>query len=62
MKNTDLFNASVSLVQAAYYVKFVDKDFANKLLDKAEEYKKEIVVDKELEGEIIDFEERIKKL
>jgi hypothetical protein len=61
MKNTKLYNASMALVQAARYVKEIDKDFAQKLLDKAEGYKNQIVIDEKLEAEVIDFEKRIKE-
>ncbi len=61
MKNTKLYNASMALVQAARYVKEVDKDFSQKLLDKAEGYKNQIVIDEKLESEVINFERRIKK-
>jgi len=61
MKNTKLYNASMALVQAANFVKEVDNEFAQSLLDKAEEYKNQIVIDEELEAEVVDFEKRIKE-
>lgn len=61
MKNAKLFNAAMALVEASKFVSLVDPDFADKLLHQAETYKNEIVIDKKLEGEVIDFKERIKK-
>ena len=61
MKNTKLYNASMALVHAANFVKEVDNEFAQSLLDKAEEYKNQIVIDEELEAEVVDFEKRIKE-
>ena len=61
MKNTKLYNASLSLVQAAKFVREIDTDFAQKLLDKAEGYKNQIVIDEKLEAEVINFEKRIKE-
>ncbi len=39
-RNKLLYNAAMSLVQAARFVKPVDSDFTKILLDKAEEYKR----------------------
>ena len=61
MKNTKLYNASMALVQAANFVKEVDYEFAQSLLDKAVEYQNQIVIDEELEAEVVDFEKRIKE-
>lgn len=60
-KNTLLYNASLALVHCARYVRPVDIDYAQELLDKAQEYSNEIVIDEELEKEVDDFEQRIRK-
>jgi len=60
-RNKLLYNAAMSLVQAARFVKPVDSDFTKILLDKAEEYKNQIIIDEELEAEVIEFERRIKE-
>ena len=61
MKNTELYNASIALVQCARLVRPIDKDYAQELLDKAEEYKNQIVIDEKIGKEVIDFGERIKE-
>jgi len=61
MRNALLYNASMSLVNAAKFVKPVDKEYSKVLLNKAEEFKNQIVIDNELEAEVIDFEKRIRK-
>lgn len=61
MKNVKLYNAAMVLIEASKYVSLIDKDFASQLLDKAQLYSKGIVIDKTLEGEVIDFAEKIKK-
>ena len=38
-----------------------DMDYANELLDKAEYYKNQIVIDEKQEEEILDYAERIKQ-
>lgn len=61
MKNSLLYNASIALINAARFVKPVDREYSKVLLDKAEEFKNQIVIDEGLEAEVIDFEERIRK-
>jgi len=62
MKNTLLYNASVALVKTAMVIKQLgDMDYANELLDKAEYYKNQIVIDEKQEEEILDYAERIKQ-
>ncbi len=56
-----MFNASSACLQAARFVRPVDKDFAQKLLDKAQEYKDKVEVDEDLEKEVNEFEEEIRK-
>lgn len=60
-KNTLLYNAAVALVHCARYVRPVDVDYAQELLDKAQEYSNEIIIDKEIEKEVDEFEQRIRK-
>lgn len=51
----------MALIHCARFVKPLDTDFAQTLLDKAQEYKDQIVIDQEVENEIEQFEERIRK-
>lgn len=60
-KNLLLYNAAMALVYAVKFIKPVDRDFAQVLLDKAQEYKNKIIIDKKLEVEVGDFEKRIKE-
>jgi hypothetical protein len=60
-RNKLLFNAAMALVQAARFVKPVDPDFMKILLDKAEYYKNQIVIDEKIEAEVTEFERRIKE-
>jgi len=61
-RNRLLYNASIALVECAKFVKHIDSDFAKLLLDKAQEYKNQIIaIDKKVEDEINRFEKRIEK-
>ena len=60
-QNTLLYNASRALVETAKFVKPLDPEYAIELLNKAEEYKNQIVVDEELEKEVNYFEQEIRK-
>ncbi len=51
----------MALIQAAKFVRPIDKDYSQELLDKAEEFKNQIVIDEKLEAEVIEFEEKIRK-
>ena len=62
MKNNELFNAAQSLVISAGFVKLIDENFCKVLLDKAEEYKNQIVIDEKLEKEIDIYVEKIKSI
>ena len=61
IKNKLLFNASLALLECSKYVKHVDPDYAIELLDKALEYKDQIVINEELEKEVDDIAKEIKK-
>jgi hypothetical protein len=61
MRNTNLYNAAVSLIKATPIVRLVDKDFADYLLNKAEEYKNSIKIDTELESEVLEIKKEIEK-
>ena len=60
-KNNLLYNAAAALVECAKFIRPVDKDFAVKMLDKAQEYSNQIVIDEKLEKEVKQFEERIRE-
>lgn len=60
-RNVRLYNSSIALVEASKVVKGVDIEFANVLLDKAQEYKDKIVIDEKVEKEVKNFEEEIRK-
>lgn len=51
----------MALVETAKFVKPLDPEYAIELLNKAEEYKNQIVIDEELEKEVKDFEQEIRK-
>ena len=51
----------MALIQCARFVKPIDSDYAQTLLDKAQEYKDQIEVDAEVEKEVDEFEKRIRK-
>lgn len=61
MKNKLLFNASMALVECAKFVKAIDNEYAIELLDKAEEYKNQIVIDDKFNKEVEEFAKEIKK-
>lgn len=61
MKNNKLYNAAMALVECSKFVKEVDEDFFNLMLDKAEEMMLKIDIDEDLEKEIDSFKERIEK-
>jgi hypothetical protein len=60
-RNNLLYNAAAALVECAKFIRPVDKDFAVKMLDKAQEYSNQIVIDEKLEKEVKQFEERIRE-
>lgn len=60
-KNNLLYNAAAALIECAKFIRPVDMDFMNMMLDKAQEYTDQIVIDKKLEQEVEQFEERIKE-
>jgi hypothetical protein len=59
MRNTELFNAAMALVKVTPLIRLVDKDCADYLLNKAEEYKSQIKIDEELEKEVLEFKKEI---
>ena len=61
MRNKLLFNASMALVECAKFVRAIDSDYAIELLDKAQEYKDQIVIDEKFNKEVEEFAEEIKK-
>ena len=60
-RNLLLYNASMALVQCAKFIKPVDVEYTQQLLDKAEEFKNQIVIDEKLDAEVTEFEKRIKE-
>jgi len=60
-RNTLLYNAAMALIQAAKFIRPVDTDFMRILLDKAEYYKNQIIIDEKVEAEVTEFEGRIKE-
>ena len=60
-KNNLLYNAAVALTECAKFVRPVDMDFVQVMLDKAQEYTNQIIVDEELEKEVDEFEREIRK-
>jgi hypothetical protein len=60
-KNKLLYNAAIALVQCARFVNPVDADFAKIMLDKAQELKDQIKIDQEVEKQVDEFENRIRK-
>jgi mannose/cellobiose epimerase-like protein (N-acyl-D-glucosamine 2-epimerase family) len=61
MKNKLLYNASMALVQCSSFVKPLDPDYAKELLDKAQEFMDQIVIDEDVDKEVDEFEKQIKK-
>jgi hypothetical protein len=60
-RNYILFHSAASLVGAARFIRHIDENFANELLDKAQEYKEKIEPDPQLEKEIEDYGKRIRE-
>jgi mannose/cellobiose epimerase-like protein (N-acyl-D-glucosamine 2-epimerase family) len=61
VRNTDLYNAAFALLKVAPVVRVVDSNLSDYLLDKAEQFKDKIKIDKELEKEVLEFKTEIKK-
>lgn len=61
MKNKLLYNATVALIECAKFIRPLDSDYAQSLLDKAQEFKDQIKIDDEVEREVNEFEKRIRK-
>jgi len=59
--NRKYYNAIIALLNAVPLVRQVDPEFAELLLDKSQEYKDKIKIDKELESEIFEFKKEIEK-
>ena len=60
-RNSLLYNAAAALTECARFVRPVDKDFVQTMLDKAQELADQITVDEQLEKEVNQFEESIRK-
>ena len=60
-KNNLLYNAAAALIECARFVRPIDEDFVQSMLDKAKEYTDQIIVDEKLEQEVNQFEERIRE-
>jgi hypothetical protein len=61
-KNKLLYNAAMSLVQSASFIRPIDRNLSKLLLAKAQEYKDQIVaVDEKVEKEIDEFEKGIRE-
>lgn len=60
-KNNLLYNAAAVLVESVKFIRPVDKEFVQVMLDKAQEYANQIIVDEKLEQEVNEFEEKIRE-
>jgi hypothetical protein len=60
-RNQLLYNAAAALTECARFIRPVDKDFVQVMLDKAQELADQITIDEQLEQEVNQFEERIRK-
>lgn len=60
-RNSLLYNAANALITCAKYVKPIDNDYAQVLLDKAQEYTNQILIDNDLEKEVDEFEGKIRE-
>lgn len=60
-ENELLYNAAMALVECTKFVRPVDGDFVQTMLDKAQEYSDRIVIDDELEKEVDELEKEIRK-
>ena len=56
-----LYNAAKALIECARFVRPLDSEYSQELLNKATEFKDKIVINEDVEKEVIDFEQRIKK-
>lgn len=60
-RNNLLYNAAAALTECAKFIRPVDKDFTQVMLNKAQEFADQITIDEQLEKEVNQFEERIRK-
>ena len=60
-KNNLLYNAAAALIECAKFIRPIDENFVQTMLDKAKEYTDQIVIDEKLEQEVNQFEERIRE-
>jgi hypothetical protein len=60
-RNQLLYNAAAALTECARFIRPVDKDFVQVMLDKAQELADQITIDEQLEQEVNQFEERIRE-
>ena len=60
-RNNLLYNAAAALTECAKFVRPVDNDFVQVMLDKAQELADQITIDEQLEQEVNKFEERIRE-
>ena len=59
-KNKLLYNAAAALTECVKFIRPVDENFVQVMLDKAQEFANQIKVDEQLEKEVNEFEERIR--
>ena len=59
--NVHYYNAAAALIHASQFVRNVDVDFADHLLNKAEDYKNKIKIDTELENEVLEIKKEIEE-
>ena len=59
--NIHYYNAALALINAVPFIRHVDNDFAEYLLDKAQGYKDKIKIDKELESEVLEIKKEIEE-
>jgi hypothetical protein len=60
-QNELLYNAAMALVACAKFIRPVDDDFVQTMLDKADEYTSKIVIDEGIEKEVDELEREIRK-
>ena len=54
-RNVMLYNAAKALIECARFVRPLDSEYSQELLNKATEFKDKIVINEDVEKEVIDF-------
>lgn len=60
-ENQKLYIAAMGLVNLASHIKTFDAEYAQELLNKAEEYKNKIIIDENFEKEIDEYVKEIER-